>query len=226
MDTVSSHLREFDKPSFANATFRLDRPSMYLVNRARRDEFNGYEKLKKSVSSATVYVGHLSLSTTEEQIFELFSSCGKIDKVIMGLNAHDQSPTGFCFVIYKHAKYALDSVKYLNKMKLNGRPVEIDLDVGFEEGRQYGRGENGAQKYQSYSSYGHGHGHGHGQGHGQGRGQGHNQHRRGRGRGRGGRFSRRGGGAIRGGAGRDRDRESGYEQQQRYERYQARNSFY
>lgn len=86
-----SPLKEFDFPNFKNSSFRLDRPSAYLLNRARNDEINGYIKLKKSMTSATIYIGRLTLNTTEEQLFELFSQCGQIQKVIMGLNAHDRS---------------------------------------------------------------------------------------------------------------------------------------
>ncbi|GAV29357.1 hypothetical protein PMKS-002839 [Pichia membranifaciens] len=68
----ASHLKEFDQPNFKNATYRLDRPSMYLINRARKDELTGYDKLQNSMTSSTVYIGHLVLSTTEEQIYELF----------------------------------------------------------------------------------------------------------------------------------------------------------
>lgn len=182
-----SHLREFDEPHFLSATARLDRPSNYLINRARRDEFNGYSKLKNSLTSGTVYVGHLTLSTTEEQIYEAFSKAGRISRVIMGLNAHDQSPTGFCFVEFESPKGALNAVKYLNKTKINGKNIEIDLDPGFEDGRQYGRAENGAQKSQYYNMINGGRTFGRGRGRGRGRG----------GRGRGGRGGR-------GGAGRDR----------------------
>lgn len=199
-----SHLKEFDEPNFLNSTFRLDRPSMYLINRARKDELGGYSKLKDSLTSATIYIGHLMLNTTEEQIYEVFSQCGRIKRVIMGLNAHDQSPTGFCFVVFRSPKGALDSVKYLNKTKINGRTIEIDLDSGFEDGRQYGRGENGAQKSQYHPnrrSYRSG-----------GRDGSRGRFNR-RGRGRGGRGGR--------GRGRGRDRDSGYQGYQGYQDYQA-----
>lgn len=198
----TSHLRKFDQPNFKNATYRLDRPSMYLINRAKKDELTGYDKLKNSMTSATVYIGHLVLSTTEEQIYELFSQCGKIKRVIMGLNAHDQSPTGFCFVIFKNAKGALNAVKYLNKTKINGKMIEIDLDPGFEDGRQYGRGENGGQKHQSQYGYNNNNGYHNRRGGYRGRG---------RGRGRGGR-----GGGFRGGRNRDQ-----YQANQGYQGYQG-----
>lgn len=209
----ASHLKEFDQPNFKNATYRLDRPSMYLINRARKDELTGYDKLKNSMTSSTVYIGHLVLSTTEEQIYELFCRCGKIKKVIMGLNAHDQSPTGFCFVIFKAPSGALNAVKYLNKTKINGRTIDIDLDPGFEDGRQYGRGENGAQKHQSMYGYNAG-----------GKRRGFRRYGDSRGgRGGRGRFGGRRGGYQRGG--RDRERDRGRDREGDRDQYQARQGY-
>lgn len=47
-----------------------------------------------------MYVGNLSFFTTEEQIYELFSKCGDIRRVIMGLDKYKKTPCGFCFVEY------------------------------------------------------------------------------------------------------------------------------
>ena len=55
------------------------------------------EKLKKS---STLYIGNLSFYTSESQIYELFSTCGEINRVIMGLNKNTKTPCGFCFVEY------------------------------------------------------------------------------------------------------------------------------
>jgi nuclear cap-binding protein subunit 2 len=48
----------------------------------------------------TVYVGNLSFSTREEQIWELFSRIGEIRRIIMGLDREKKTPCGFCFVEY------------------------------------------------------------------------------------------------------------------------------
>ncbi|KAF6011634.1 hypothetical protein HII13_002098 [Brettanomyces bruxellensis] len=117
-------LKEFDAPNFSSSTFRLDRPSSYLLAKARRDDENGYDNLKKSMSSATIYIGGLTFTTTEEQLFELFNDCGSIKQIIM--------------------------VKFMNKTKINGKPMNIDLDPGFEEGRQFGRGADGGQKQRMF----------------------------------------------------------------------------
>lgn len=52
--------------------------------------------------SSTIYVGNLSFYTTEEQIYELFSKCGEIRRIIMGLDKFKKTPCGFCFVEYDH----------------------------------------------------------------------------------------------------------------------------
>lgn len=51
-------------------------------------------------TSTTVYVGNLSFYTREEQIWELFSVVGEVRRIVMGLNKHELTPCGFCFVEY------------------------------------------------------------------------------------------------------------------------------
>ena len=58
------------------------------------------EQEKLLLTSATLYIGNLSFYTTEEQIHELFSRCGDIKRIIMGLDKVKKTPCGFCFVEY------------------------------------------------------------------------------------------------------------------------------
>ena len=58
-------------------------------------------------TSTTLYIGNLSFYTTEEQIYELFSKCGDVKRIIMGLDKFKKTPCGFCFVeypLYKQVK--------------------------------------------------------------------------------------------------------------------------
>jgi len=41
----------------------------------------------------------VSFYTTEAQIYELFSTVGHVNRVIMGLDRNKKSPCGFCFVM-------------------------------------------------------------------------------------------------------------------------------
>lgn len=69
--------------------------SMILRLQGSRGE---QEKLLRA--SSTLYIGNLSFYTTEEQIYELFSRCGDIRRVVMGLDKYKKTPCGFCFMEY------------------------------------------------------------------------------------------------------------------------------
>ncbi|KAH3680322.1 hypothetical protein WICMUC_000389 [Wickerhamomyces mucosus] len=138
-------LSEFDEIKFNHTTKRLDFPSSYLLKKARRNPSIGIKNLRDSFQSATIYIGNLSFLTTEEQIYELFNKVGEIKKIIMGLDKFKYTPCGFCFIIFKNHRDSINAVKYLNNTKLDDRYLQIDLDPGFTEGRQFGRGTNGGQ---------------------------------------------------------------------------------
>ncbi|KAF9792128.1 hypothetical protein BJ322DRAFT_1027302 [Thelephora terrestris] len=126
----------------------LDQPSNYKDSQARVDRHRQEEALSRS---STLYIGNLSFYTTEEQIYELFNKCanvsegGGIKRVIMGLDRNTKTPCGFCFVEYYTRAEALASLRYISGTKLDERIVRCDLDAGYKEGRQFGRGKSGGQ---------------------------------------------------------------------------------
>ncbi|PUU76091.1 hypothetical protein B9Z19DRAFT_1029474 [Tuber borchii] len=122
---------------------RLDAPSSYFEKRERRRSTS--PKADPLKDASTLYVGNLSFYTTEEQIHELFSKCGEIKRLVMGLDRFTKTPCGFCFVEYYTHKDTLDAMKYIGGTKLDERIIRTDLDPGFKEGRQYGRGPTGGQ---------------------------------------------------------------------------------
>ncbi len=106
----------------------------------------GLAALEKDLqASTTLYVGNLSFYTSEEQIIESFSKVGEIKRIIMGLDRVKKTPCGFCFVEYYTRKACLDAQKFLNETKVDERSIRTDVDPGFKEGRQYGRGSSGGQ---------------------------------------------------------------------------------
>ncbi|PLB33942.1 nuclear cap-binding protein subunit CBC2 [Aspergillus candidus] len=142
--------------SVRNTVDRLDRPSAYYISKNKRrkysqDEEPPTEEAPDPLQNATtLYVGNLSFYTTEEQIHELFSKCGEIKRLVMGLDRFNKTPCGFCFVEYYTHQDALDCLKYIGGTKLDERIIRTDLDPGFEEGRQYGRGKSGGQVRDEY----------------------------------------------------------------------------
>ena len=85
-------------------------------------------------------------------VFGYFSQAGCVDKVIMGLHRVDQTPCGFAFVVYFNRSAALAAVGCLNATPLNGSLLKVDVDPGFIEGRQFGRGSSGAQRSRQSSA--------------------------------------------------------------------------
>ncbi|PLN81139.1 small subunit of nuclear cap-binding protein complex [Aspergillus taichungensis] len=139
-----------------NTVDRLDRPSAYYISKNKRRKYSQDEEPPKEEApdplsnATTLYVGNLSFYTTEEQIHELFSKCGEIKRLVMGLDRFNKTPCGFCFVEYYTHQDALDCLKYIGGTKLDERIIRTDLDPGFEEGRQYGRGKSGGQVRDEY----------------------------------------------------------------------------
>lgn len=93
-----------------------------------------------------MYVGNLSFYTTEDQIVTLFARCGEVQRLIIGLDKRQRTQCGFCFVEFDSHEEARVAVDCLSGTLLDGRVIRVDWDPGFQEGRQYGRGRNGAQK--------------------------------------------------------------------------------
>ncbi|XP_075236038.1 cap binding protein 20 isoform X2 [Lycorma delicatula] len=108
------------------------------------------EQERSLKTSTTLYVGNLSFYTTEEQIYELFSKCGDIKRIVMGLDKYKKTPCGFCFVEYYCRADAEGCMRYINGTRLDDRIVRTDWDAGFVEGRQYGRGKSGGQVRDEY----------------------------------------------------------------------------
>ena len=123
-----------------------DAISPWIKERKQFHPVKWYTDIVEALSkSSTLYVGNLSFYTTEEQIYTLFSKIGEIKRIIMGLNKLLNTPCGFCFVEYYNHKNAVDARSCLSGLRLDDRPIRIDIDWGFEDGRQYGRGKSGYQ---------------------------------------------------------------------------------
>jgi nuclear cap-binding protein subunit 2 len=120
-----------------------DATTLYVGNLYGFLHFLLVTKVPRTYNSRSFY-------TTEEQIHELFAKCGEIKRLVMGLDRFNKTPCGFCFVEYYTHQDALDCMKYIGGTKLDERIIRTDLDPGFQEGRQYGRGKSGGQVRDEY----------------------------------------------------------------------------
>lgn len=71
----------------------------------------------------------------------------------MGVNKKKQIPCGFCFVEYVCREDAARAIELLNKSTCDGRMIRVDWDIGFSEGRQFGRGKMGGQVRDEMRTY-------------------------------------------------------------------------
>ncbi|GAB5367737.1 hypothetical protein AAMO2058_001256700 [Amorphochlora amoebiformis] len=106
----------------------------------------------KSISS-TLYVGNLKYTTSEEQLYELFSKCGIVKRIVMGIDRFEKTPCGFCFVEFFERKDCLRAIECLSSTKLDDQVIRCEIDHGFENGRQYGRGNVGGQRRHELPKY-------------------------------------------------------------------------
>ncbi|RSH87211.1 nuclear cap binding complex subunit [Saitozyma podzolica] len=116
----------------------LDQPSTY---RDSRSELDRESERRLLAQSSTLYVGNLSFYTTEAQMYELFSSCAKPEDG----GGIKRTPCGFAFVEYFLHSEAVDCLRYISGTKLDERIIRCDIDPGYKEGRQFGRGKSGGQ---------------------------------------------------------------------------------
>ena len=107
----------------------LEPTSEYYDKHSKLSREEYFERLK---CSTTLYVGNLSFFTLEHQLMEIFSMCGEVVNLIMGLNKVTKQSCGFCFVEYAKRSEAAIAVDLLNRIQLDGRMIRVDWDYGFE----------------------------------------------------------------------------------------------
>lgn len=99
------------------------------------------EEYKEALGlSRTVYVSGVDEDVKEERLWHLFSICGEVRRIIMGVNRSRLTFCGFLFVEFEDSRSADSAVAFFRDFLLDGHPITIDKDIGFSEGRQYGRG--------------------------------------------------------------------------------------
>lgn len=78
----------------------------------------------------------------------------------MGINNEGQR-CGFCFVIFEMHEDAERAVDYISQTRLDEKIIRVDLDPGYKEGRERGRGRDGNQKRDDFRKYNQSHDGGH-----------------------------------------------------------------
>jgi len=91
-----------------------------------------------------IYVGNLSFKTTEEQIQEVFSAYGQVERVSLITDRATGRPRGFGFVEMTDDAEAKAAIEALNGTDLDGRALTVnEAKPKAEHGGRGGRGGGG-----------------------------------------------------------------------------------
>jgi cleavage stimulation factor subunit 2 len=74
-----------------------------------------------------IFVGNLSFTTTEEQLFTAFSDIGRVLGVRMVNDAETGKSRGFAFVEFEDPQAALAAIRNMNDYEMNGRRLRVNF---------------------------------------------------------------------------------------------------
>lgn len=76
--------------------------------------------------SFKLYIGNLPFSATEEDLLNLFSSCGTVEKINIPTDRDSGRPRGFGFVEMETKEGMENAISSLNGAELGGRNIRVD----------------------------------------------------------------------------------------------------
>ncbi|UKZ51708.1 hypothetical protein TrVGV298_005471 [Trichoderma virens] len=104
--------------------------------------------------SRVVFVGNIPYGLSEEQITDIFSSAGKVERFRLVYDSETGRPKGFGFADYPDTDSASSAVRNLNEYEIMGRKLRVDFSneqkSGDDDGQNPGASNGGAAS--SYSS--------------------------------------------------------------------------
>ncbi|KAF2720084.1 hypothetical protein K431DRAFT_286085 [Polychaeton citri CBS 116435] len=93
---------------------------------------------QKEKGGRVVFIGNIPYGVSEEQICEIFSSCGKVVNFRLVYDKETGRPKGFGFLEYTNVDDAATAVRNLNEHEVMGRTLRVDYsnDNGGGKGSQ------------------------------------------------------------------------------------------
>ncbi|XP_023246120.1 transformer-2 protein homolog alpha isoform X2 [Copidosoma floridanum] len=71
----------------------------------------------------------LSISTTEQQLYHIFSKYGPVESVVVVNDAKTKRPKGFCFVYFESVEDAKVAKEQCSGMEIDGRRIRVDYSI-------------------------------------------------------------------------------------------------
>jgi cold-inducible RNA-binding protein len=104
-----------------------------------------------------LYVGNLSYDTTENDLQDLFATCGPVSEVGLIIDRATNRSRGFAFVTMATPEGAESAIQQLNGKNIQGRPLTVnearprEAREGGREGRSEGRSGGGGRRERQFS---------------------------------------------------------------------------
>jgi len=76
--------------------------------------------------SKKIYVGNISYNTTEDQLNDLFTKYGTVEKVNIVRDRYTNRARGFAFVEMESDNNAIAAISALNQTELDGRELNVN----------------------------------------------------------------------------------------------------
>jgi cleavage stimulation factor subunit 2 len=93
--------------------------------------------------SRVVFVGNIPYGLSEEQITDIFSSAGKVERFRLVYDSETGKPKGFGFADYPDTDSASSAVRNLNDYEIMGRKLRVD----FSNDQRSGEDDNQTSSY-------------------------------------------------------------------------------
>jgi len=95
----------------------------------------------------TVFVGNLPFETTDEELRDLFSTCGSVELVSIPINKETGQPRGFAFVDLASKEEVQTAIDSLAGSEFGGRSLRVNTSLPKDEAKkQTKKTDEGAQK--------------------------------------------------------------------------------
>ncbi len=86
-----------------------------------------------------IYVGNLPYSATQEELSELFSSCGAIKEIAFIKDKFTGQCKGFSFIEFEDSSSAQNAIEQYNEKEFNGRKLRVNIAQERESGNNGNR---------------------------------------------------------------------------------------
>jgi RNA recognition motif-containing protein len=94
-----------------------------------------------------IYVGNCSFDTTEQQLRDVFSAYGQVDKVNVITDRDTGRPRGFAFVEMSDNAAAQAAIRGVNGTEVGGRTLNVNEAKPRNEGGGGGGGGRGGRRW-------------------------------------------------------------------------------